>query len=380
MALMHLVQRRAAERSSPPPRIVTINHGLRAEAVEECAFVQSSAQALGLNCDILDVGGDISDGNLQEEARNSRYAAVRDWATQNDIKVVATGHTMTDQAETVLMRLARGSGVDGLSAMASDRIQHGMRWVRPLLPFSRSELRDWLTETGATWVEDPSNEDDAFHRIKLRKAMPMLEELGFSEARLAETARHMQRTRDALEQAVHQLSLECAHPTDFGSVKFDLEVFCLAPVEVQTRLLTKTMSWITGENFKPRYASLRACLEQVMQGKTSTLHGVILLPKGDVLHLTREPNAVKTNLLDRLWDNRWELPPEVMDARLLFPDRGELPEEWAEFGLPRTVWASLPVDSASGRLLFLPSEDSLSQSGARLVRGRHSFTTYQTSH
>jgi tRNA(Ile)-lysidine synthase len=93
---------------------------------------------------------------------------------------VLTAHTQDDQAETVVMRLARGSGVDGLSAMETGTVRDGVTLVRPLLPVSRERLRDTLRQAGMTWIDDPTNENTAHERVRVRKALDVLDGLGVS--------------------------------------------------------------------------------------------------------------------------------------------------------------------------------------------------------
>ena len=102
--------------------------------------------------------------------------------------MVALGHTQDDQAETVLMRLARRAGVDGLSGMAAWRVHLGVGWVRPLLGVARGELRDWLKARGQDWIEDPSNEALRFDRVKARRALAALGPLGIDAEVLAGVA------------------------------------------------------------------------------------------------------------------------------------------------------------------------------------------------
>ena len=137
---------------------------------------------------------------MQDAARRARQRLIGVWAAEREIPVVALGHTQDDQAETVLMRLSRASGVDGLSAMPEWRESYWGHWWRPMLDCPRQEIRDWLTDSGVSWVDDPSNENERFTRVKMRKAMPLLTELGIGADVLAQVALHQQQARDALEE------------------------------------------------------------------------------------------------------------------------------------------------------------------------------------
>jgi len=151
---------------------VTVDHGLRPESAAEAAAVGALCAARGIPHDTLVWAEGPESGNLQARARQARRRLIADWARGRGIGDVALGHTLDDQAETVLLRLARGSGVDGLAAMAAVAEGDGVRWHRPLLGIGRGALRDWLRGEGVAWIDDPSNEDPRFDRVRVRAASP----------------------------------------------------------------------------------------------------------------------------------------------------------------------------------------------------------------
>ena len=149
-----------------PKRIAaaTVDHGLRAEAATEARLVASLCEGLGVPHHILTPSSPIT-GNVQSAARTARYALLEDWATDQGLDWIATAHHADDQAETLLMRLNRGSGVAGLAGV---RARNG-RIIRPLLDWRRDELVAIVADAGITPVDDPSNRDDRFDRARLRK-------------------------------------------------------------------------------------------------------------------------------------------------------------------------------------------------------------------
>ena len=140
----------------------------------------------------------MHDGNPRQ-CRAARLRLLGAWARRQGIAAVALGHTRDDVAETLLMRLSRGAGIDGLAAMSARREAEGMLWLRPLLEIGREELRDWLRHQGATWIEDPSNENLSFERARIRRAMATL---GLDPAQLAQSAGHLATARAALDAAM----------------------------------------------------------------------------------------------------------------------------------------------------------------------------------
>ncbi|MGB3147286.1 MAG: tRNA lysidine(34) synthetase TilS, partial [Paracoccaceae bacterium] len=177
MALLHLL---ADWRKAGGPELlaVTVDHGLRPEAAAEAGFVADHCLGLGIAHETLCWTGWDGRGNLPDQARRARYRLIVGWARRHGLARVALGHTLDDQAETVLMRLLRGSGVDGLSAMADCRVEAGIAFCRPLLSVQRQDLRHYLTARSVPWLEDPTNDDPDYDRVKARQALATLAGLG----------------------------------------------------------------------------------------------------------------------------------------------------------------------------------------------------------
>lgn len=212
--------------------ILTVNHGLRPEAAREAAFVEREAASLGLPCTVLRWEGEKPATGIQEAARTARRDLMLDLLAAEDrwldaICGISEGrprrrllmaHHLDDQAETVLMRLARGSGLDGLSGMRPSEpvmrspIPQGAPPYnsvieRPLLGLQKARLVATLKAHHARWIEDPSNEDERFERVRIRKAMDGLVGLGFTPEKIALSARRLQQARrgvTALAEAVRR--------------------------------------------------------------------------------------------------------------------------------------------------------------------------------
>ena len=187
-----------------PGRIVaaSVDHGLRPEAPAECEFVAEVCARLSVPHDILTV--ELAAGNLQQEARRARYAALYRWALDRKVPIhmMATAHHLDDQVETMTMRLNRGSGLSGLRGIRTfaDIAPEGGEPVvafRPLLGWRRAELADIVEKAGLVPVSDPSNSDSRFDRARLRKHLADTDWLdregwGRSAALLAEAERALQ--------------------------------------------------------------------------------------------------------------------------------------------------------------------------------------------
>lgn len=180
--------------------VLTVNHHLRPEADAEAAMVASLMKKWGIEHHVLNWFPEEGNGGIEEKAREARYRLMEDWCVKNGFYYLLTAHHQQDQAETFLMRLQRGSGVDGLSAMAEMTPRGKICVVRPLLEAEPAALRRLLRENGIVWAEDASNGCDDFLRVRIRKFLPELEKkTGISIRRLAETARALRMTREYLE-------------------------------------------------------------------------------------------------------------------------------------------------------------------------------------
>lgn len=301
MALLHLAQ----NWGGADLLVATVNHGLRPEAGTEAALVAQEAARLGLPHVTLHWQGWDGRGNLQDQARQARQELLRDWAAREALGAIALGHTRDDQAETLLLRLARGSGVDGLAGMAARREDGPLLWLRPLLSFSRDELRDWLHARGVPWVEDPSNDDPRFDRVKIRQALAALD---LDPARLAETATRMAEARAVLDQTA-QGAARALGRSEAGDVVFDRRGFDALAIETRQRLLAEALRQIASSPYRPRLSALQMALA----APRATLHGCLITRSAKDVRITREAQAVRgvTARLGADWDRRWSfIPPK----------------------------------------------------------------------
>ncbi len=300
----------------------TVNHHLRDAADAEVQFVASLCRELGIEHETLSWDSASASGNLQGAARDARRRLIGSWARLQGLGAVLLGHTRDDQAETFLMRLGRGSGVDGLASMYPVEHDQGIDWVRPLLEVPRENLRKFLTSAGVGWCEDPGNKDDRFLRSRVRKARRQLEELGLDQETLIATAGRMKQARFGLEVATRELANTVAEPTRMGSVRIDLEQCGAAPAEIRLRLLAHALKWVSGSNYRPRMAALLRFEEALCSGLGATLSGCIAVHdnKG-MAEVSREVSAMKVQpATSGVFDGRWRVKvPEELHELVVRP-------------------------------------------------------------
>jgi tRNA(Ile)-lysidine synthase len=180
-----------ARRLGTAPDVAVVDHGLRDGSEAEAAFVMAQAARLGLSCTVLDWDGTKPVTGVQGAARSARYALLARHAQQIGADAIVTAHTLDDQAETLLMRLAAGSGPTGMAGMRGQTVKQGVVHLRPLLNVPKERLLATCLARGWRWIEDPSNRSDAFTRVRWRALMPLLAREGLTAERLGLFARRM---------------------------------------------------------------------------------------------------------------------------------------------------------------------------------------------
>jgi tRNA(Ile)-lysidine synthase len=287
----------------------TVDHRLRPESAAEAAAVAALCSRLGIPHQTLHAA-DLSaaGGNLPAAAREARFALLGDWAREEGLTSVLLGHTMDDQAETVLMRLARGSGAEGLSAMQPVLERGGMVWLRPLLGIRRAALRELLEAEGVRWIEDPTNEDPEYDRVKARRALAALAPLGIDAEGLARTAWHLRRQRRVLERAMDELARRARHYGTLGEIRLDIAALRSDEHDTALRLLADSLLRVSGAVYRPRFRPLSDVLEAILAGEPAgrSLAGCLILPEGAQVLICREPAACAEPLPLRPGANRWD--------------------------------------------------------------------------
>jgi tRNA(Ile)-lysidine synthase len=291
IALMHLLARWSA--TAPRPRILvaTVDHGLRPEAAAEAAFVAREAEALGWRHRTLAWSGAKPQTGLQEAAREARYRLLIQSAREEGASHLVTAHTLDDQAETILMRLARGSGLTGLAGMKGERDRDGIRHVRPLLGCPKENLLELCRIQNWRFVNDPSNADERFARVRWRRIMPALAAEGLTAEKLARLAGRVFQAEEALDIKTQE-ALTLAEP-DFGDGMVVLQGKRLVeePFEIALRMLGHALAKAGLSLEGSRLQRLEACTARLRESvrRKETLRLTIA---GALVHLDRSGRLV----------------------------------------------------------------------------------------
>jgi len=385
MALLLLVDRwccarKKANKFFPNIVIFSVDHGLRAAAARECAFVMSKAKILGYKGETLTWKGEVPTSRVQESAREIRYQLLAAACHKHGIKTLLTAHHLDDQAETFLMRLARGSGVDGLCAMAGESRRYGLYLHRPLLDLEKSVLLHALQEAQWDYIEDPGNDDPRFERVRLRQHSEELKTLGLSAKMIGLGAKRLRRAKMALNEISDGFLEDNAFISEYGTARIDQLALYDAPDEIAIRALAKVLRICGGTRDVPNMARLETLLEGLKRDFSTnrTLAGCRLIAKGDFWLVVREVGRileVQKSIVPggcMFWDARYivcadeKASKNIVAGPLSSTDElaGNL-EQAALQALPKEAIASLLALRYKGKIVAVPAfgfwqEDAIS--------------------
>lgn len=356
---------------------VTIDHGLRPESGREATQVGRWLKGQDIEHHVLRWTGEKPRSGVEAAARQARYDLLAAWCRRRGILHLLLAHHRDDQAETVLIRLGRGSGPDGLAAMPHIGETPHVRLLRPLLTVPRARLRAFLDRRGQPWIEDPSNLDPAFTRARIRAAMPALGDEGVRPASLAAAAAKLGRTRAAMEDQTARLLARAVELFPLGYCRIRADCLFDAPEEITLRALSAILTCIGGQPYAPRaerLGRLYGALVASRPARPRTLGGCLISPRRDDLIVTREPEAATgTNPIvgtgETRWDRRFTIRFRGGRAGAAFRLGRLGPDGWTTLrkhepslrktGIPRAAALCLPAIWAGERLAFVPHFEGL---------------------
>jgi tRNA(Ile)-lysidine synthase len=282
---MHLLARWARAGKRAKPLVLSVDHGLRPQSESDAKKVARWARALGLACEVLTVRGKKPKSDIEAWAREQRYRLMGDRLRRHGLAALYVAHHQDDQAETFMLRLARGSGLDGLGAMR--RLSpfplpgfEALTVARPLLTEPRASLSDFLTRRKQDWLEDPMNGEVRFARNRIRALLPTLEAAGLTSERISGAALHLARAREALDMATAAVLARVCRRQD-EMFLLDPEALAAAPREIGLRALAGLLGTVSGAAYRPRFDRLERLFDRLAAsalGGGATLHGCHIAP------------------------------------------------------------------------------------------------------
>ena len=319
---------------------LTVDHRLRPGSGAEARQVGAWLAARGIAHETLIWDGPHPPSDIQAAARAARYRLLESWCAGHGVLHLLTAHHREDRAETFWLRLARGSGLDGLAGIAAVAERAYCRVLRPLLDVPPARLRARLRLERQPWIEDPSNRNTDFARVRVREARAVLASEGLSAERLEETLRHLGRARQALEAATAGLLARAVavHPAGFAWL--DADALGRAEPELALRALAALLATIGGADYPPRLERLERLLDALQRSDlrgSRTLGGCQVVARGPAVLVCRELAEVERPVAlspaeTLMWDRRFRVEaatscPDGVTVGALGQDRGPLSHE-----------------------------------------------------
>lgn len=329
MALLALARDWAAD-TGVALTALTVDHGLRSGSDGEARQVAAWCEAQVIAHRTLIWAGEKPARGIQAAARAARYRLLEDWCRAQGHAGLLVAHTLNDQAETFLMRMSRGSGIDGLAGMplASDR--DGVRLIRPLLGVSRARIEATVAARSLETISDPSNLDRRYARVRMRDRLALLEAHGVSAEAIAGTARIFGTMRAAREQKVHRLAdrISVFHRTGYAEIEQGGLV--AADAETARGLVAAALASVGGREYPPRRERLDRLMADMMRDdgfRPRTLGNCVISIRRDHFLIRREHRTIRHSVFVHgarrsVWDGRFRV--EFAEIAATDPDKYRL--------------------------------------------------------
>ncbi len=380
MALALLAKASHGDRSL---RAFIVDHKLREESSTEAAAVAARLAALGIDAEILVWNHDVVKSRIHVKARQARYALLLEACRRWRADALLLAHHADDQAETITMRLAKGSGIDGLAGMAAATALEGMPIIRPFLNLPKARLTATCAAAAVQHVSDPSNAAEKYARGRLRKIMPFLAAEGLTRERILDLGVRAREAGEALDYYTDALLRDFAEMDEFGAIRINRAELRKSPMAVALRATDACLRAIHDGGYPTERASLLPLVEAARQDNAflpaRTLNGCEISASADRVEFRREPAAAAAALpmsisagQTVIWDERWavSLPmgfsaPEA-DGQMEIRALGTHPHAaldaaapWLRKLAPKgRVRASLPALWSGGELKAVPAPPS----------------------
>lgn len=296
------------QRNSRKLYCVTVDHGLRPEALDEALYVREHCNKLGVYHEILTwEHPDISEGKLENAAREARYQLISDFCRKNGVQIIATGHNWNDQIETYEMRKAFGSHESGLAGMSQVKtLNLRLKLIRPLLSFSKKALQNFLKQKNIDWKTDPMNFQEHFRRVAARNRINSYDDAKLNQ--ISEIILNYGRIRHKTESTAVKFLRSYCDISDFGYCCIDFNIFLEQPERVQIEVLKRLIWNVGGKQYMPSIDE--NMLEKILSKQVNTIGRCFIKIKKNRLFVFRENRNIEkvTHAFDVpwIWDNRFE--------------------------------------------------------------------------
>tara|TARA_B110000438_G_scaffold294219_1_gene335294 strand:- start:495 stop:1778 length:1284 start_codon:yes stop_codon:yes gene_type:complete len=359
--------------------VLTVNHKLRKDSDSECQQVSEIANAYGFNHQILVWEHKEIKASIQEKAREARYKLMLEYIEENMIDALLTGHTLDDQVETFIMRLSKGSGLDGLRSIQEVRDIDGVLLYRPLLSITRNMTTEILKSSNREWIDDPYNQDQKFERIKIRKNIHHLENLNISSENISKSINRLARSQQAIQHTVNYLFHELVEINYLGYITIKKHKFDQCPEDLAIRIIERCLRIVNGEKRVSLSSLEKVYIDLIRTKKSKTINGCVIKVLKYKYIITREIRDIRfidLKLGDEIiWDNRFNINLKS-GAHSNFTIKnlgrsnnlGESLKNTYFENLPSYIIDSLPGGFIKDKLVLLPNIHNIYSSSNLIVK------------
>ena len=355
--------------------VIVVDHGLREESKNEANIVGQNAKLLGFKFKILKWDGVKPKTRIQEIARKTRYKLMTSWCKKKGIEKLFLAHHLDDQVETFLMRLGKGSGVDGLAVMNYVTEISSLKLVRPFLEIPKTRFIKILSITNLEWISDPSNFNSDYKRSRIRKILPILSKEGINSKQIGLVIKRMRSVKDALNAQTDILLKK--YLSNVHNVAYFLNKELLKDEkekEILLRVLEKIFMNISGSIYPPRRNKLENILSWILENnnvKARTLTGVVVRKRKSELIFYREPDDCYKSVNIRpltsrysCWDDRFFLKANksndlqiraLGDVGIKILKEEKILKRQGFQNVPLSAWKTVPGVWSKKRLISVPT-------------------------
>jgi len=355
--------------------VIVIDHGLREESKNEANIVCKNAKLFGFKFKILKWDGVKPKTRIQEIARKTRYKLMTSWCKKKGIEKLFLAHHLDDQVETFLMRLGKGSGVDGLAVMDFVTETSSLKLVRPFLEIPKTRFIEILGITNLEWISDPSNFNSDYKRSRIRKILPILSKEGINSKQIGLVIKRMRSAKDALNSQTNTLLKKYLSNVDNVAYFLNKELFKDAKEkEILLRVLEKIFMNISGSIYPPRRNKLENILSWILENnnvKAKTLTGVVVRKRKSEFIFYREPDDCYKSVNIRpltsrysCWDDRFFLKANksnnlqiraLGDVGITILKEEKILKRQGFQNVPLSAWKTVPGVWSKKRLISVPT-------------------------
>ena len=355
--------------------VIVVDHGLREESKNEANIVGQNAKLLGFKFKILKWDGVKPKTRIQEIARKTRYKLMTSWCKKKGIEKLFLAHHLDDQVETFLMRLGKGSGVDGLAVMNYVTEISSLKLVRPFLEIPKTRFIKILSITNLEWISDPSNFSSDYKRSRIRKILPILSKEGINSKQIGLVIKRMRSAKDALNTQTNILLKKYLSNVDNVAYFLNKELLKDAKEkEILLRVLEKIFMNISGSIYPPRRNKLENIISWILKNnniKAKTLTGVVVRKRKSELIFYREPDDCYKSVNIRpltsrysCWDDRFFLKANksndlqiraLGDVGITILKEEKILKRQGFQNVPLSAWKTVPGVWSKKRLISVPT-------------------------